>query len=60
MGTELWRSYVLCLLAESCERAERIDEGMEAVAEALVIARNNAEHWCEAEVYRLKGALLLR
>ncbi len=57
---ELWRSYGLSWLAETCGRAGQIDEGMAALAEALAIVQKNAEHWWEAELYRLKGELLLR
>jgi predicted ATPase len=59
-GMELWRSYGLSLLAEGCGRAGQINEGMEALGEALAIVGNNAEHWCDAELYRIRGELLLR
>ena len=59
-GAELWRSYGLSLLAEAYASAGRINEGMTALAEALAAVQNNTEHWWEAELYRLKGELLLR
>ena len=58
-GTELWRSYGLSLLAETEGRAGRIDEAMTALREALAVVLVNTEHWWEAELYRLKGELLL-
>ncbi|MGZ6240996.1 MAG: adenylate/guanylate cyclase domain-containing protein [Candidatus Binataceae bacterium] len=59
-GTELWRTYWLSLLAETCGRAGRISEGMTAATEALAVVQRTAEHWFEAELYRLKGELALR
>ncbi len=34
-GAEIWRTYNLAQLAEACGKAERIDEGLEVIAEAL-------------------------
>ena len=59
-GTELWRTYWLSLLAETCGRAGRISEGLTAATEALAVVQRTAEHWFEAELYRLKGELALR
>ncbi len=59
-GLELWRSYGLSLLAETCGAAGRLDEAMAALAEALAVVQVNTEHWWEAELYRLKGELLLK
>jgi predicted ATPase len=51
--------YFLALLAEACGHAGQGDEGLLLLAEALAVADTNAEHWYEAELYRLKGELLL-
>jgi predicted ATPase len=52
-------SYHLSLLAETLHRSGRTDEGLCALAEALVFLEETEEHWCEAELHRLKGELLL-
>jgi predicted ATPase len=51
--------YWLALLAEACGRVGQVDEGLHLLAEALIVADHNAERWYEAELYRLKGELLL-
>jgi predicted ATPase len=38
----------------------QIDEGLTALTEALATAHKTGECWWEAELYRLKGELLLR
>ena len=58
-GAELLRPYSLALLAEACGQAGQADEGLRLLAEALAVADHNAERWYEAELYRLKGELLL-
>jgi predicted ATPase len=58
-GAEILVPYWLALLAEACGQAEQADEGLLLLAEALAVADTNAEHWYEAELYRLKGELLL-
>jgi predicted ATPase len=58
-GAELLAPYFLALLAEACGHAGHADEGLGLVAEALAVADTNAERWYEAELYRLKGELLL-
>jgi predicted ATPase len=58
-GAEMLRPYWLALLAEAYGKAGQAEEGLHALAQALVAVHNTGEHWCEAELYRLKGALLL-
>ena len=58
-GAEVLVPYFLALLAEACGHAGHTDEGLRLLAEALAVADHNAEHWYEAELYRLKGELLL-
>ena len=59
-GAELLRPYSLALLAEACGHAGHADEGLHLLAEGLAVADHNAERWYEAELYRLKGELLLQ
>jgi predicted ATPase len=59
IGAELWRSYFLGLLAEACREAGRLDDGLNALTEALAAADEREERNYEAEMRRLKGELLL-
>jgi predicted ATPase len=58
-GFDVRRSYYLALLADVCGRAARPEAGQSAVAEALAFAEESGERWWEADLYRLKGELLL-
>ncbi len=46
-------------LAERYGRTEQVDKGVAVLEEAISLARHNDEVWNEAELYRLKGELLL-
>jgi len=59
-GTGLWRPHLLCLLAEAYGKADRLDGGLRALAEALTAAEENENRVYESEIHRLKGELLLR
>ena len=50
----------LATLAVAYGKAEQVDEGLNAVAEALVLVRTNGERLNEAELHRLKGELTLQ
>jgi tetratricopeptide (TPR) repeat protein len=54
------RPYGLCLLAEVCQRADRLDDGLKALREALTVADKHEGHAFEIEILRLKGELLLK
>lgn len=58
-GTELVRPHFLALLAEAWNRARHVDEGLRMVEEALALVDRNGERYYQAELYRLKGDLLL-
>jgi predicted ATPase len=53
-------SYVLALLAEASAQVGQTSEGLEALAEALATLARSRTRWWEAELYRLRGALLLQ
>jgi predicted ATPase len=55
----LARTYYLGLLADACRMARQADAGLAAVTEALAAAEKTDERFNEAELYRLKGELLL-
>jgi predicted ATPase len=59
-GAELNRSYFLTLLAEAHGTTEQPEAGLAVLAEALIHVDTTGERWYEAEIYRLKGALLLQ
>ncbi len=58
-GTELLRPHFLALLAEALKKAHRIEEALEVLEEALTQAHSNGDRYYLAEIYRLKGELLL-
>jgi len=58
-GAELASTYFLALLAEACGKGGQAEEGLNVVVEALAIAERTGERFYEAELYRLKGELLL-
>jgi len=58
-GAELWRPYWLALLADASGKEGRVEEGLAVLDEALAVVANTGERFWEAELFRLKGALLL-
>jgi ATP/maltotriose-dependent transcriptional regulator MalT len=56
---EVWRTGYLAWLAKGSGEAGHVDEGLAAVAEALRLVEKNDERIWEAEVYRIKGQLVL-
>ena len=59
-GLQLYRPYVLALLAEAYGQAGQPEAGLTCLAEAVTRVAATEERWWEAEVYRLQGELLLR
>ena len=57
-GTEFVRPHFLALLADALGKAGQHDEGLNVLEDALSLIRNG-ERYYEAELYRLKGELLL-
>ncbi len=58
-GGAALQTYYLTLLAEACAEAKQIEEGQAAISEALAIVQHTNGRYYEAELYRLKGELLL-
>jgi predicted ATPase len=48
------------LLAEVSTHLGHTEDGLQALAEAHTLVEQQEERWWEAEVYRLRGVLLLR
>jgi len=59
-GTQLLRPHFLALLAEALGKAKKTEEGLKVLEEAMATANTNGEHYYDAEIYRLKGELLLQ
>ena len=59
-GAGVWRPYFLCLLAEACMESNRLEDGLNALTEALAAATKHGEREHEAQIHRLRGELLLR
>jgi predicted ATPase len=48
------------VLADVADHLGHIEDGLQALAEAHTLVEQQEERWWEAEVYRLRGVLLLR
>jgi DNA-binding NtrC family response regulator/predicted ATPase len=58
-GAETGRPCCLLLLAEAYAKAGQVEEGLGVVSEALAAVHDSGEQRWAAELYRLKGELLL-
>jgi adenylate cyclase len=59
IGSEIARPNFLALLAEGLLEAGEVEDGLTVVAEALEVSSRNGDRFYDAELYRLKGELLL-
>ena len=59
-GAALFVPYFCTLLADVCAHLGHTEDGLQALAEAHTLVEQQEERWWEAEVYRLRGVLLLR
>jgi predicted ATPase len=59
-GTFLVRPHFLALLAEVFAKVGQTDEALSLLDEAMVMVNSKGERYYEAELYRLKGELLLK
>ena len=59
-GAALYVPYLCTLLAEVCAYLGHTADGLQALAEAHTLVEQHEERCWEAEVYRLRGVLLLR
>ncbi|MCI0419596.1 MAG: hypothetical protein L0312_10300, partial [Acidobacteria bacterium] len=58
-GTEVMRPHFLALLAEALGANGRADEGLRVLEDALAMAHRTREAYYLAELYRIKGELLV-
>jgi len=59
-GAKIWTTYLLQLLADQLAKAARTEEGLAAIAEAIAYAEHSGENFSLAELYRMKGELILK
>ena len=59
-GAGISRPYVLALLAEALGKIGRVKEGLLVFPEALGLIEKNKDRLYEAELYRIKGELVLQ
>lgn len=57
--TEVMRPHYLALLSQALGKTGQVEEGLHLLDEALAMAQRSREGYYEAELYRLKGELLL-
>ena len=48
------------MLAEAYGKGGEVEEGLQVLGAALARADQNGDRWCDAELHRLKGELLLQ
>jgi class 3 adenylate cyclase/predicted ATPase len=58
-GSEIMLPYFMYLLAEAYGRLGLTKQGLMILSEAQAAIESSGERWCEAEVQRLKGELIL-
>jgi DNA-binding winged helix-turn-helix (wHTH) protein/predicted ATPase len=59
-GGKLWCPRFLSLLAVAFAKAERVQDGLAAIAKALLMAKLNGETYAMSELLRVKGELILK
>jgi predicted ATPase/DNA-binding winged helix-turn-helix (wHTH) protein len=60
VGAALGTPTFLAIAAKQSADLGRVDEGLEAVSEALALAEKTGLHYWDAELHRLQGTFLLR
>jgi predicted ATPase len=59
-GAKIMMPYFLAMLAEAYGEAGQTDDGLRVLDEAMAAASATQERWWQAELYRLKGELILK
>jgi predicted ATPase len=60
IGAQVLRPAFLSLLAGALGKAGQVEEGLSSLAEAQTLADTCHERWWQAELYRLRGELILK
>jgi DNA-binding SARP family transcriptional activator/predicted ATPase len=58
-GARFVEPYASILLAEQFARISRVEQGLALLNDALATVEQNDKRWCDAELHRLRGELLL-
>ena len=58
-GYEFGLTYSLAALGKGYAKVGRVADGLASLAEGLVVSERNGERWFDAELYRIRGELLL-
>ena len=56
-GAKLWCPHFLGLYAEQLGKDGRVEEALDAIAQALTLAEETAERYAMTELYRIKNEL---
>jgi predicted ATPase/class 3 adenylate cyclase len=59
-GAGAWLPFYCIMEAEAFDVCGRAKDALQKLDDAQVAMEKTEERWCEAEIYRLRGALLLR
>jgi predicted ATPase/class 3 adenylate cyclase len=59
-GAGLFHTYFLAMLADACGKADRLAEGLSALAEAFALVEKTREGYNEAKLHQIEGELTLR
>jgi tetratricopeptide (TPR) repeat protein len=59
-GARLWCPDLLGILADRLSKAGRVEEALDAIARALTMAEETEQYYGMAELYRIKGELIIR
>jgi predicted ATPase len=59
-GAAMLGPYYCTVLADVSAHLGRLEDGLQALAEAHSLAEQHEERWWEAEIHRLRGVLFLR
>ncbi|MCP3462927.1 adenylate/guanylate cyclase domain-containing protein [Bradyrhizobium sp. CCGUVB23] len=59
-GATIYVPFVMSYLAMAHSQLERHDQALDVIDRAIAMAQSTKEQWCEAELYRTKGKLILR
>ena len=58
-GATIYTPFVMSYLARAQARLGRHNEALDVIDRAIAMAQSTKEQWCEAELYRTKGELVL-
>ncbi|HET9790930.1 MAG TPA: AAA family ATPase [Candidatus Angelobacter sp.] len=59
-GAKLWCPDLLGILADRLGKAGRVEEAMDAITRALTMAEETEQYYGMAELYRIKGELIMQ